>query len=143
MQIGAERRKKPSSSRNEAEVDAQLSPSEAPRTRKIAVQVSDSILLTARGCARASSPRRLLSASWIGPPMDAFVYAAIDRNEQVLNFCISGGLSSSGTGRGEFSSNGRKEGHYPSIPLGSKSYIRNIRSHASASRRAKAGQFTS
>lgn len=40
MQIGAERRKKPSSSRNDAEVDAQLSPSEAPRTRKIAVQSS-------------------------------------------------------------------------------------------------------
>lgn len=41
MQIGAGRRKKPSSSRNDAEVDAQLSPSEAPRTRKIAVQVSE------------------------------------------------------------------------------------------------------
>ncbi|MBM7487698.1 hypothetical protein ACVWWI_006744 [Bradyrhizobium sp. USDA 3686] len=40
--------------------------------------------------------------------MAAFVYAAIDRNEQVLNFCISGGLSSSSTRRGEFSSNGRK-----------------------------------
>lgn len=40
--------------------------------------------------------------------MDAFVYAAIDRNEQVLNFWISGGLSSSSTGRGEFSSNGRQ-----------------------------------
>ncbi|WP_354202693.1 hypothetical protein [Bradyrhizobium sp. JR4.1] len=92
MQISGERRQEPSSSRNEAEVDAQPSPSEAQRTRKITIQVSESIFQRLE----AATDRPGMGKSVVveaaldrfldpAPPIEGLVYEAIDRtNEQVL-----------------------------------------------------------
>lgn len=93
MQIGGERRKEPGSSRNEAEVDAQPSPSEAQRTRKITIQVSESIFQRLE----AATDRPGMGKSVVveaalerfldpAPPIEGLVYQAIERtNEQVLS----------------------------------------------------------
>ncbi|MFC7700939.1 hypothetical protein ACFQX9_30195 [Bradyrhizobium sp. GCM10028915] len=95
-------------------MDAQLSPSEAQRTRKITIQGSDSIFQRLEAATdRPGMRESLVAQAALERFLDRaaygrFVYAAIDRNEPVLNFCISGGLFSSSTGRGEFSSNRRQ-----------------------------------
>ncbi|WP_369726317.1 hypothetical protein AB8Z38_17935 [Bradyrhizobium sp. LLZ17] len=93
MQIGGERRDEPSSSRNEAEVGAQPSPSEAQRTRKITIQLSESIFQRLE----AATDRQGMSKSVVvdaalerfldpAPPIEGLVYEAIERtNEQVLS----------------------------------------------------------
>ncbi|MCK1635898.1 hypothetical protein IVA99_39505 [Bradyrhizobium sp. 162] len=93
MQISGGRREEPSSSRNEAEVDAQPSPSEAQQTKKITIQLSECIfqqLQAATDCpgmdksavVEAALARSLDPA----PPIEGLVYDAIERtNEQVLS----------------------------------------------------------
>ncbi|WP_275199639.1 hypothetical protein [Bradyrhizobium sp. CSA207] len=92
MRLGGERREEPSSSRNEAEVDAQPSPSEAQRTRRITIQVSESIFQRLE----AATDRPGMGKSVVveaalerfldpAPPVVGLVYEAIERtNEQVL-----------------------------------------------------------
>lgn len=93
MQISGECWGEPSSSRNEAEVDAQPSPSEPQQTRRITIQLSECILQRLQ----AATDRPGMGKSVVveaalerfldpGPPTEGLVYEAIERtNEQVLS----------------------------------------------------------
>ncbi|WOH62845.1 hypothetical protein [Bradyrhizobium sp. BWC-3-1] len=93
MQLGGERREEPSSSRNEAEVDAQPSPSEAQPTRRITIQVSESIFRRLEAATdRAGMGKSVVVEAalerFLDPasPAEGLVYEAIERtNEQVLS----------------------------------------------------------
>lgn len=93
MQISGERRGEPTSSRNEAEVDAQPSPSEAQQTRKLTIQLSECIFRRLQ----AATDRPGMGKSVVieaalerfldpAPPIEGLVFEAIERtNEQVLS----------------------------------------------------------
>ncbi|MCK1429129.1 hypothetical protein IVB06_29510 [Bradyrhizobium sp. 171] len=93
MQISGGRREEPSSSRNEAEVDAQPSPSEAQQTRKITIQLSECIFQRLE----AATDRPGMGKSVVveaalerfldpAPRIEGLVYEAIERtNKQVLS----------------------------------------------------------